>query len=78
MGSWRLEATQVSVRIGDVTVQPGDYILGDRDGTLLIPADCAQFESAETAAAISGDSLLRDAIRAGRDPYDAFLEFGKL
>jgi 4-hydroxy-4-methyl-2-oxoglutarate aldolase len=27
---------------------------------------------------VSTDSRMRTAIRSGRDPYDAFLEFGKL
>ena len=78
VGSWRLEATEVPVRIGDVTVRPGEYILGDCDGTLLIPAEHAPFAVTETAATMTTDSRMREAIRGGRDPYDAFLEFGKL
>ena len=78
VGSWRLEATGVPVVIGGVTVSPGDYILGDRDGTLLIDKEHAEFAIGETVKTMSTDSRMRNAIRAGRDPYDAFLEFGKL
>lgn len=78
VGSWRLEATQVPIRIGNVDVCPGDYILGDRDGALLIPKIHAEFAITETARTMSTDSAMRAAIRAGRDPYDAFQEFGKL
>ena len=60
------------------SIQPGDYILGDRDGTLLIPAEHAEFVIAETVRTMATDGAMRTAIRAGRDPYDAFLEFGKL
>jgi 4-hydroxy-4-methyl-2-oxoglutarate aldolase len=32
---------QVTLRIGDVTVKPGDIVLGDVDGVLLVPRDIA-------------------------------------
>jgi regulator of RNase E activity RraA len=78
VGTWRLEETQVPIKIGEVTVTPGDYIMGDRDGTLLIPKDIAEFVITKTVETMSTDSSMRTAIRSGRDPYDAFLEFGKL
>ncbi len=78
VGSWRLTATNKPIVIGGVTIQPGDYILGDRDGTLLIPKPHAEFAIAETVKTMATDGAMRLAIRAGRDPYDAFLEFGKL
>ena len=64
--------------LGGVTIAPGDYILGDRDGTLLIDKEHAEFVITETVKTMSTDSRMRTAIRGGRDPYDAFLEFGKL
>jgi regulator of RNase E activity RraA len=78
VGSWRLEAVDVPVTLGSVVVSPGDYILGDRDGTLLIEKQHAEFVITETVKTMSTDSRMRTAIRGGRDPYDAFLEFGKL
>jgi regulator of RNase E activity RraA len=78
VGTWRLTDTNVPVEIDGVTISPGDYILGDRDGTLLIKAEIARFVIEETARTAVTDSTMRDAIRSGRDPYEAFLEFGKL
>lgn len=78
VGTWRLTATNEPIEIGGVAISPGDYILGDRDGTLLIPADMAEFVITETVRTMATDSAMRNAIRSGRDPYDAFLEFGKL
>lgn len=78
VGSWRLTGTNVPVDIDGVTISPGDYILGDRDGTLLITAEIARFAIEETARTMATDSTMRTAIRSGRDPYEAFLEFGKL
>jgi regulator of RNase E activity RraA len=78
VGSWRLTDTNVPIEIDGVTVSPGDYILGDADGTLLIKADTARFAIEETVRTMATDSTMRTAIRSGRDPYEAFLEFGKL
>ena len=35
-------ASQVPVTIGDVTVHPGDVILAEFDGILVIPGDDAE------------------------------------
>ena len=37
-----LTGVNVPVRIGDVTVMPGDIVLGDRDGILFIPPHLAE------------------------------------
>jgi len=34
VGYWLPRAVEVEIRIGDVIVAPGDYLLGDRDGML--------------------------------------------
>jgi 4-hydroxy-4-methyl-2-oxoglutarate aldolase len=78
VGTWRLTATNVPIEIGGIVISPGDYILADRDGALLVHAADAEFAITEAVKAQSTDSTMRDAIRQGRDPYDAFLEFRKL
>src|SRR5580698_4734392 len=37
VGRWRLIAHNVPIDIGRVHIEPGDYIVGDRDGVLVIP-----------------------------------------
>ncbi|MDD4592559.1 MAG: RraA family protein, partial [Parabacteroides sp.] len=32
---------QIPIKIGDVTVKPGDVVLGDIDGVLIIPREIA-------------------------------------
>jgi 4-hydroxy-4-methyl-2-oxoglutarate aldolase len=77
-GTWRLTHTNVPIKIGEVVVAPGDYLIGDRDGALLIEGRHVEQVIQKTEEMMSTDSSMRNAIRAGRDPYDAFLEFGKL
>ena len=37
VGFWLPRAVEVEIRIGDVLVAPGDYLVGDRDGLLRVP-----------------------------------------
>lgn len=77
VGYWLPRAVDVDIRIGDVIIAPGDYLLGDRDGMVRIPrAQLADVvEQAETA--IGTENKVRTAILAGMDPQKAYLEFGK-
>jgi len=77
VGSWVPEAFDEPVTIGNVVVRPGDYILGDQDGTIVIPAADARdiIEAAEAAAAT--ENLVRAAIMQGEDPQQAYLKYGK-
>jgi 4-hydroxy-4-methyl-2-oxoglutarate aldolase len=77
VGYWLPRAVDVDIRIGDVIIAPGDYLLGDRDGLVRIPqarlADV--LELAEIA--IATENKVRSAILRGVDPQQAYLEFGK-
>lgn len=77
VGAWLPEATDVPITIGEATINPGDYCLGDRDGMVIVPAAMVDevIETAETAMAT--ESRVRSAILAGMDPQEAYLKFGK-
>jgi 4-hydroxy-4-methyl-2-oxoglutarate aldolase len=65
------------IAIGDVTICTGDYVLADRDGIVIIPkADVAEV-IAETERVALTENQVRQAIRGGMDPVDAYLKFGK-
>ena len=58
------------VRIGEVLIQPGDLIVGDRDGTVAIPADRVA-EVLDKAAAREADETAKIArIKAGERTID--------
>ena len=65
------------VTIGTVTISTGDYILGDRDGLVVLPASLAEEAVTRTEAVALLENKVRDAIRSGMDPVDAYLKFGK-
>ena len=77
VGYWLPRAVEVDVRIGDVIIAPGDYLLGDRDGVVRVPKALVEevIEKAETA--ITTENKVRTAILAGVDPQEAYLKYGK-
>jgi regulator of RNase E activity RraA len=77
VGYWLPEAVDVDIRIGDVVVAPGDYLLGDRDGLIRVPAARAEEIVGQAEAAIATESKVRTAILAGTDPQQAYLTYGK-
>lgn len=77
VGRWLPEAHDVEITIGPVTIAPGDFLLGDRDGVVRLPAAEAEDLIAEAEAAIATESEIRTAIKAGMDPQQAYLQYGK-
>ena len=65
------------VTIGTVTIRTGDYILGDRDGLIVIPHELAEEAITKAEEVALTENKVRDAIRGGMDPVDAYLKYGK-
>lgn len=77
VGHWLPRATSVPIVIGDVTVSPGDYMVGDRDGLIRVPRAEAETIIEKAEAAMATESLVRKAILGGVDPQQAYLKYGK-
>ena len=65
------------VTLGSVTVSTGDWLLGDRDGVVIIPRDLVEEVVQRTEAVVATESDMRRALVAGMDPVEAYLQFGK-
>ena len=63
--------------IGPVTVMTGDFILGDRDGLVVIPKALVAQVIEKTEQVALTENAVREAIRSGVDPVDAYLKYGK-
>ena len=73
---WQLEATQVSVTIGGVRVDPGDWVVGDDDGVVVVPFGIAEDVLLEAEAKVATESEIRAAVRDGMPPLEAYERFG--
>jgi regulator of RNase E activity RraA len=77
VGKWTTTALGGAIRIGEVTVSTGDYMLADRDGVVAIPAAIAAEVVQETEEVLRTENLVRKAILQGVDPVQAYLRYGK-
>lgn len=76
-GRWMPDAYQEPIEIGGVTVRQGDYVVADHDGVLTVPRDRVEEVIAAAEEAMGQESLVREAIREGTPPRDAYLAYGK-
>ncbi|HEY7730641.1 MAG TPA: RraA family protein [Gaiellaceae bacterium] len=73
---WQVTATQVAIEIGGVRVEPGDWVVGDEDGVVVVPAAIAGDVLAEAEAKAGTENEIRAAVREGMLPLEAFERFG--
>ena len=74
---WELTAHgDVTIEIGGVRIAPGDWVVGDADGIVVVPANLVEDVVAEAEAKASVENEIRDAVREGALPLAAYDEFG--
>ena len=74
--SWELEATQVPITIGRVRIEPGDWVVGDDDGVVVVPQAIAGEVLAEAETKAATESEIREAVRSGVSPLEAYERYG--
>ena len=73
---WELEATQEPISVGQVTIEPGDWVVGDEDGVVVVPGAIAESVLAEAEEKAATESEIRAAVRDGMPPLDAYERYG--
>jgi regulator of RNase E activity RraA len=73
---WELVSTQVPVTIGSVLVEPGDWVVGDDDGVVVVPQSIAGSVLAEAEQKAATESEIRVAVRQGMPPLEAYERYG--
>jgi 4-hydroxy-4-methyl-2-oxoglutarate aldolase len=74
---WVPDAYGAPVDIGGVTIVTGDYVLGDRDGVVVVPQAIAADVVARTEEVVATESDMRRALVGGMDPVEAYHKYGK-
>lgn len=77
VGFWLVDGLDIPIVIGEVRMRPGDYLLADADGIVVLPKARAEEIVAEAERAIGTENLIRKAILEGEDPQQAYLKYGK-
>jgi regulator of RNase E activity RraA len=77
VGRWRLLDYNVPITIGDVRIQPGDFVVGDRDGLVIIPQSVAEEVIGKAEEVVHTENAVRKAILDGVHPVEAYEKFGR-
>lgn len=77
LGRWKLTSRGKPIRIGRVSVNSGDFVVGDKDGVVVIPQEITM-EALEKAEAVVGvENLVRKSILQGIHPVEAYRKYGR-
>ncbi len=77
-GRGEVVAHNVTVEVDGVTVAPGDLVVGDDDGVVIVPQALIDEVVGAAVEKTSGESRFRQAVREGMPPGEAFKRFGVL
>lgn len=69
---------RVPVTIGGVSVAPGDLVVGDADGVLVVPRDVEDEVLERGLAKAETENVVLHAIRSGMSSTEAFARYGVL
>ena len=76
----RMDVTAIDVPIvcGGIAVEPGDLIVGDADGVVVVPVAIAERVIAMALDKIAGEARVRERLRSGANVADVYGEYGIL
>ena len=77
-GRGEVVAHNVTVEVDGVAVAPGDLVVGDDDGVVIVPQALIDEVVGAAVEKTSGESRFRQAVREGMPPGEAFKRFGVL
>jgi 4-hydroxy-4-methyl-2-oxoglutarate aldolase len=67
---------RTTVRVGGVSIRPGDLVFGDRDGVLVVPRESEEEALTRAFEKLEGENLVRIAIENGMSTVEAFRTYG--
>lgn len=78
IGRWEMVASQVPVSIDGVTIEPGDVVIGEFDGILVIPSAEAERVLIRAEEIVGSESLVRQEMVAGESPLSSLERHGHI
>lgn len=77
MGRWKLISYGKEIRIGQVVIRRNDFIVGDKDGVVVVPREITLEVLEKSEEVVSTENLVRKAILEGVHPVEAYRKYGR-
>jgi len=78
IGRWEMLDSQIPVTVGNVTVHPGDVIVAEFDGVVVVPAADAERVLSKAEEIMGAEFRVRREVSAGTSPMDSFEKHGHI
>jgi regulator of RNase E activity RraA len=77
IGRWRLLDYNVPITVGTVLIEVGDYVIGDRDGVVVVPQGVGEEVITKAEECVQRENLVRKAVLEGAHPLEAYRRYGR-
>ncbi len=78
IGRWAVREWQCAVTIGGVTIAPGDWVMGDRDGVVVIPQHVVEDVLADSEKKAETEAQMRRELAEGGAITDLYARYGSV
>ena len=78
IGRWEMVATQEPVTIDEVVIHPGDVVIGEFDGILVVPKEQAERVLLRAEEIVASEEQVRREVAAGGTPMESFDRHGHI
>jgi regulator of RNase E activity RraA len=78
VGRWDIVDCQVSIKIGNTVIHPGDFVFGDTDGVVIVPKALTMDVLAAAEDVFDRERGMREELRRGVSVTDAYAKYGSL
>ncbi len=76
-GRWRYVDAGIPIQIGEVLVHPGDFVVGDANGVVVIPGELTREVLEEAEKVVEVEDQIREELRAGANPFELYKKYGR-
>ncbi|MBZ9798437.1 RraA family protein [Mesorhizobium sp. ES1-4] len=81
IGRWKVTANQIPIYVRGattdfVTINPGDFVLGDADGVVVVPIDCLEDVLCQAETLTQKEVLIREELAKGLSLAEALSKYG--
>ena len=76
IGRWDIVDYQVTIRVGNTIIHPGDFVFGDTDGVVVVPNELTLEVLVAAEEVFAREKSMREALRAGMPIKEAHAKFG--
>jgi regulator of RNase E activity RraA len=78
IGRWNIREYQISIKVGNTIIHPGDFVFGDIDGVVVVPRDIVIDVLTAAEDVYRREGAMRDELRRGVPIKDAYAKYGSL